>query len=321
MDQPFHVGERALQLKAGVRDRLEQIGQLALRDHMPDQHRELFGKLPFLILGALDDEDRPWASMLVGEPGFVSTPDAWTMRIDALPGQGDPLAARLKVGSPVGLLGIQLETRRRNRMNGLVEAVDAAGFTVHVGQSFGNCPQYIQAREPRRVAGGEPVARRETALLSPAATAMIGAADTFFIASAAPAARLGRPAEGVDVSHRGGKPGFVRVTVEAGRTVLTAPDFNGNSFFNTFGNLVLNPKAGLLFVDFSTGDTLALTGEAEVIWDGPKLAAFTGAERLLRLRVTEGISIAGALPLRWSPPEPARQLAATGSWDEVARAR
>jgi hypothetical protein len=321
MDQPFHIGERALQLKAGVRDRLEQIGQLALRDHMPDQHRELFGKLPFLILGALDDNNRPWATMLVGEPGFVATPDAQTMRINALPGLGDPLAGTLAAGSPVGLLGIQLETRRRNRMNGMIEAVDAAGFTVHVGQSFGNCPQYIQAREPRRVADSEPVPQRETALLSPAATAMIEAADTFFIATAAPDARLGKPAEGVDVSHRGGKPGFVRVTVEAGRTVLTAPDFNGNSFFNTFGNLVLNPKAGLLFVDFSTGGVLAVTGEAEVIWDGPELKAFTGAERLLRLSVTGGISIAGALPLRWSPPEAARQLAATGSWDEVARAR
>nr|WP_231865084.1 pyridoxamine 5'-phosphate oxidase family protein [Sorangium cellulosum] len=54
--------------------------------------------------------------------------------------------------------------------------------------------------------------------------------------------------EGADVSHRGSKPGFVRVTEEDGRTVLTSPDFTGNFGFNTLGNLALNPRAGVLFV-------------------------------------------------------------------------
>ena len=123
--------------------------------------------------------------------------------------------------------------------------------------------------------------------------------------------------EGVDVSHRGGKPGFVRVGVENGASVLTSPDFVGNFSFNTFGNLALNPRAGMLFVDFSSGDVLSLTGEAEVVWDGPELAAFVGAERLLKFRVAEGLLLESACPLRWTPPVQATQLAATGSWQEV----
>jgi hypothetical protein len=102
--------------------------------------------------------------------------------------------------------------------------------------------------------------------------------------------------------------------MENGRTALTAPDFSGNSLFNTFGNLVLEPRAGLLFVDFATGDALQLTGAADIVWDGPELAAFVGAQRLLRFVVDEGAWRERVSPLRWTPPQPAAQLAATGSW-------
>jgi uncharacterized protein len=322
---PFHAGEQALQARAGMRERLAKFGTRAIRDSMPDQHRALFAELPIVVVGALDARRHPWASVLVGTPGFMSSPDAQTLRIAAPPARGDPVAAGLVVGNPVGLLGIQLETRRRNRMNGTVVESDAEGFVVRVDQSFGNCPQYIQARapvfaaEPSAVVAPRPV-RAEGAVLSAGAAALAHRADTFFIATASPAAGGGDPAEGVDVSHRGGKPGFVRVGEDAGRTVLTSPDFRGNSFFNTLGNLALNPRAGVVFVDFATGDLLSLTGEAQVVWDGPELAAFLGAERLLRFRVDEGVWIEDAVPLRWSAPEPAPQLAATGSWAAVAAA-
>src|SRR5262249_22079021 len=124
----------------------------------------------------------------------------------------------------------------------------------------------------------------------------------------------GDVAEGVDVSHRGGKPGFVRVTEEGGRTVLTSPDFRGNFAFNTLGNIQLDPRSGVLIVEFSTGKMLSLTGEAEVIWDGPELAAFAGAQRLLRFSLMSGHLLERALPLRWTEPEQAVQLRATGAW-------
>jgi predicted pyridoxine 5'-phosphate oxidase superfamily flavin-nucleotide-binding protein len=319
---PYHPGEQALQERAGLRERIERMGRLMIRDAMPDQHRELFEKLPFLIVGSLDADDRPWASVVTGRPGFVSSPDERTLEIGAAPLPGDPLRDNLALGAPVGLLGIELQTRRRNRMNGRIASLSAGFFSVHVDQSFGNCPQYIQAREPEFV--GDPVQAKPAAirsqgpLLSERAAALVRAADTFFIATAAPRARDGDPTQGVDASHRGGKPGFVRVAQERDRTILTAPDFRGNYAFNTFGNLALNPRAGLLFIDFATGDLLMLTGEGEVLWDGPELATFEGAQRMLRFAVSEGVLLEGALPLRWSDAQPAPQLAATGSWGDVA---
>ncbi|WP_224240305.1 pyridoxamine 5'-phosphate oxidase family protein [Hyalangium gracile] len=304
-----------------MRERMEQIGRKVIRSFMPDQHRELFCKLPFLIVGSVDAQWRPSASILVGRPGFIGSPDARTLTIASLPGAGDSLGENLTQGAPLGLLGIQLETRRRNRMNGRVVSLDEGGFVVQVEQSFGNCPQYIQAREPvfvaepSRVPAPRPV-QKEGARLSEAMAGLVSRADTFFIATASPNAGGNGASEGVDVSHRGGKPGFVRVTEEDGRTVLTVPDFSGNRMFNTLGNLVLNPRAGLLFVDFTTGGTLSLNGEAEIVWGGPEVEAFEGAERLVRFRVTEGTWIDHAVPLRWSPAQPSPHLASTGSWTE-----
>jgi hypothetical protein len=145
---------------------------------------------------------------------------------------------------------------------------------------------------------------------------MIERADTFFIATRSGTMHR-NASDGVDISHRGGKPGFVRVDSDPREgAMLTVPDFRGNSFFNTFGNISLDPRAGLLFIDFDAGDALLLTGVANVIWEGAELESFSGAERLLKFRAEKGLIIDNAVPLRWSPPQPANQLAATGSWRE-----
>jgi predicted pyridoxine 5'-phosphate oxidase superfamily flavin-nucleotide-binding protein len=317
MDGPFHAGELAVQTRAGVRERVASAGARMIRDTMPEQHRELFEKLPMLFVGSLDAARRPWASILVGMPGFVQAPDARRLRIAARPAHGDPLAQHLAAGVPVGLLGLEPHTRRRNRMNGTVVAVDAGAFTVEAEQSFGNCPQYIQAREPRwrRDPASFGQARSVVRLpgaLSDAARALLRRADTLFVASAA--------AGGVDVSHRGGRPGFVNVTEDRdGRAVLTLPDFRGNNLYNTLGNIAAHPHAGVLVIDPDSGDLLQLTGGAEIVWDGPEVTAFTGAQRLVRIGVEAALWHPQALPLAWSAPEYAPQLAGTGTWGEPAR--
>jgi predicted pyridoxine 5'-phosphate oxidase superfamily flavin-nucleotide-binding protein len=313
---PFHAGEMAMQAKAGLRERIERQGRRIIRRAMPDQHRELFAKLPYLFLGSLDHHGRPWAAMLWGEPGFAASPDPRHLVIRTAPVPAAPFGAALAAGTPGGLLGLELETRRRNRMNGRIVAVGDGAFTVRVDQSFGNCPQYIQARDIMAVLPCEepPAARPEGPALSPAATAIITGADTFFIATASARPGDDDAAEGLDVSHRGGRPGFVRIDAVGGDCVLTIPDFRGNNAFNTFGNLAVRPRAGLLFPDFSSGDLLALTGTAEVLWDDPEIAAYAGARRLLRVRVEEGVQLPGAMPFRWMAPEPARELDATGAW-------
>jgi predicted pyridoxine 5'-phosphate oxidase superfamily flavin-nucleotide-binding protein len=305
-----------MQARAGVRERMEAFGARVLRDHMPDQHRDFFAQLPFLVVGSVDAASQPWASVLAAPPGFAHSPDPRRLRIDALPADGDPLAQALAPAAPIGLLGIEPHTRRRNRMNGRVAGVDGAGFSVDVQQSFGNCPKYIQAREPVFVAGAPAAAAPQWAdRLDAAARRLIGQADTFFIATSHPSAGRGGAAQGVDVSHRGGRPGFVRVS---GEGTLTAPDFVGNAFFNTLGNVAVNPRAGLLFIDFERGDLLQLAVTAEVLWDGPELAAFAGAERLLRMQVVSVLHRPAALPLLWGRGAPSPFLDATGGWPEAA---
>jgi predicted pyridoxine 5'-phosphate oxidase superfamily flavin-nucleotide-binding protein len=304
-----------MQERAGVRDRMGATGPRFIRDFMPEQHQELFEKLPTLLVGSIDAQRRPWASVLFGQPGFIKAADARHLSVQASPLAGDPLREQLVPGAPLGLLGIEPHTRRRNRLNGTVVQADAHGFVVEVDQSFGNCPQYIQARSPQWVARDAAAeARSFDGPLEARAAALVERADTFYIATAAARARGHAGAQGVDVSHRGGKPGFVRVTEESGSTVLLAPDFRGNFLFNTLGNIAANPHAGLVFLDYSEGHVLQVTGSAEIVFDGPELQAFAGALRLLRVTITTSRWFEAALPLRWSAPQQAPQLATTGAW-------
>jgi len=317
MTSPFHMGEQALQSHAGLRERLEAVGQVAVRDHMPDQHRELFGKLPTLLVAAQDDEGQPWATMLHGPAGFVTAPDARTLRIAGRRAEDDPVTPWLVEGARVGLLGLEPQTRRRNRANGRVRSATPDAVEVAVQQSFGNCPKYIHAREPEVVARpAPPPAQRLGAGLNDASLALLRRTDTLFISSAsgAPDASNGAAdrAQGVDVSHRGGRPGFLRVDVDPDSAAvrLTMPDYTGNFFFNTLGNLLAWPKAGLLVVDYLDGSLLHVAADASIELDGDALRQFPGALRLLRLDVRAGWWREGALPLQWSTPVAPPQFAA-----------
>jgi hypothetical protein len=296
-DSPFHRGEREVQTRVGVRDKIQSIGERVIRDFMPEQHREFFGQLPFIIIGTVDAAGSPWASMLTGTPGFISSPDPRSLRIDARLLPGDPLAHTLNAGVDVGLLGIDLHTRRRNRVNGPIVNKDARDFTLQVAQSFGNCPKYINKRRYELIAHEHrtTLAPRVLEQLDSATAGQIQNADTFFIATHS-TETCPRRSHGADVSHRGGKPGFVHIDDER---ILTWPDYVGNFLFNTLGNLMLNPRAGLLFPDFATGDMLYLSGRGEVIWDGDEVRAFAGAQRLVRFHIERLVQLSAALPMRW----------------------
>jgi ferredoxin-NADP reductase/predicted pyridoxine 5'-phosphate oxidase superfamily flavin-nucleotide-binding protein len=307
---PWHAGEQQLQAHVGVAERMEGFGRKVIRTWMPDQHREFYQQLPFLLYGAVDAQGRPWASVLEGAPGFAHSPDPEHLNFASQVASDDP--AQLRNGEPIGLLGIELHTRRRNRLNGHVGNLNAQGFAVSVDQAFGNCPQYIQLRQFQRVPLTDPQTRPAEHLnaLDDAATALIAGADTFFVASYVDVD--GQRA--VDVSHRGGQAGFVRV--DGNR--LTIPDFAGNLHFNTLGNLLLNPKAGLLFIDFSTGDLLQLSGRTEILLDDPQIEAFQGAERLWTFEVETLVRRPAALALRWRFDGMSPTSLLTGNWTEAA---
>jgi predicted pyridoxine 5'-phosphate oxidase superfamily flavin-nucleotide-binding protein len=311
-ESPFHAGELAIQGRMGTQAKMDRQGRQMIREYLPEQFRQFFPQLPYIIVGTVDVTGRPWASILVGKPGFLSSPDDRTLQIAAQPLFGDPFTNTLAERIDIGLLGIELHTRRRNRVNGTVTAIDSDRFEVQVGQSFGNCPKYIQTRmfELIEQDPAAPQSIHQFQMLGAEERATISAADTFFIATAYQNTSAGI-ASGVDVSHRGGKPGFVRLDDDC---TLTVPDFSGNCQFNTFGNLELNPSAGLLFVDFDRSNLLYLTGTAEVIWEGAQINDYEGAERLFRFHLDRGYRVEGSLPLRWSSPALSPFLDRTGSW-------
>lgn len=280
---PFHAGEQKVQTKVGVRDQMERKGRAVIRSFMPDQHREFFASQPFLVLSSADREGQPWASMLFGAPGFMTSDEPDLLKVEAWPTSGDPLLYGLHNGAPIGGLGIELPSRRRNRVNGRIEECrNDIGFTLRVQQSFGNCPKYIQARAPQpRLNSDRPQAIQRNDHLVKTDIDLIGAADTFFIASRS-AALDGSRSNGLDVSHRGGLPGFVQVVSDH---ELCFPDYKGNLLFNTLGNLLVDPRAGLLFVDFRDGTILQLSGRARVVWDVPAALALSGVERQIFLNL------------------------------------
>jgi hypothetical protein len=282
-----------------------------LRDFMPEQHRSFFGALPYLLLATSDGAGWPVAALLEGRPGFVASPDPTTLRIGALPGSGDPARGMIRAGNEIGILGIEFGTRRRNRANGAVSRLDADGFTVAVRQSFGNCPQYIQRRSITRTdtVGNH---AREIASLDAEAISLIQRADTFFVASKSRADA--GPAGGADISHRGGRPGFVGMEGDT----LFIPDFHGNGYFNTLGNLIGEPRCSLLFIDFESGDLLQLQGLASIDWNAAGGALVKGAERTWRLRVTRGWYRPRAAALRGAFVDYSPVTLRTGSWDSNA---
>jgi predicted pyridoxine 5'-phosphate oxidase superfamily flavin-nucleotide-binding protein len=301
----FHEDELRAQALAGQ----QRAGRAAIRPFMPEQHREFFRLLPYLLTATLDGEGRPIASMLWGQAGFVHALDRVTLRIDALPAADDAAAAGFAVGNPIGLLGLDLATRRHNRANGIIAAADATGLTVSIEQSFGNCAQYIQTRLARPEMRAPQAVRPLSALDAPARR-LIETADTLFVASRS---RASIADGGLDVSHRGGRPGFVAVRGDT----LVVPDFRGNRFFNTLGNLLGDPHAGLLFIDFATGDLLQMHGVVTIDWTGAD-AGVAGAQRSWRVAIERAWRRPAALPFAWTFGDSAPTTLATGTAGRAA---
>ncbi|MCX7034163.1 MAG: pyridoxamine 5'-phosphate oxidase family protein [Arenimonas sp.] len=279
---------------------------------MPDQHRRFYAQLPFMVLATVDAQGDPWATLLEGEPGFATSPEPTLLDFSVAPAAHDPALAGWQAGAAIGLLGIELHSRRRNRVNGQLQPTPH-GLQLKVEHAFGNCPQYIQARglQFAHAPGSQPAGDvRHGQALDAAAIAMVEAADTFFVASYVDHADGARA---VDASHRGGKPGFVRV--QGNR--LSVPDFAGNLHFNTLGNFLSNPRAGLLFVDFSTGDVLQLCGRVVLDFDAEEVRFFQGAERLWHLDVERWVLRRGALALRGDAGQASMNSMLTGSWEET----
>lgn len=269
MHGPFHSGEREVQRRAGVEEEAGTVGRIIGRTLTPAASRFL-ARQRLAVAASLDPGGRVWASLLTGPAGFLAPTDPAHLLITAEPIPGDPLRANLEARPELGLLVLDPWTRQRMRLNGR-GALLPEGMALGLDQVYGNCPKYIQRRESGPDVPAAPGAPRVAAHLDARQRAWIGNADTLFIGSF-------HPKGGADASHRGGRPGFVRVIDDG---ALVFPDYPGNAMFNTLGNLVEYPQAGLLFVDFETGDVLQLTGRARV---GPDFAVRIGLDEVRETR-------------------------------------
>ena len=264
LEQPFHEGELEAQRRAGETAAAARNGR-AIGDEIMPGALKFVAEQRLAAVASIDPGGDVWASLLFGESGFLSPPDARHVEIDLAKvhvDAGDPLWSNLHGDPRIGMLLIEFETRRRLRINGRAAWARPDLLRLTVEEAYPNCPQYIRRRHPHvatRGAQALPADGDRTGIaLRPDHVCRISAAETLFVASA-------HATRGADVSHRGGTPGFVSVLDD--RT-LRVPDYAGNGMFNTLGNLALDPRAGIVVPDFEGGRTLQLVGQAVIRWDG-----------------------------------------------------
>lgn len=292
-----------------------------------------------LAIGTLDSEGRPWTTLLGGEPGFTRSLGQSLIGVktlvdpkldpvlDILVGNKEDGEAHeeVKNGRLMSALGIHLATRDRVKLWGKMiagaisqpdlrpdEIRDAAAeiqLVFAIQRSLGNCPKYLNKKQiiPRIP---QPVLLSESLPLPDPALKLLAKADMFFISSHHEAT--------LGTNHRGGPPGFVRVARnDGGGTVLVYPELSGNRLYQTLGNLYTNPKAGLIFPDFETGDVLYFTGTTEIVLGEAAAAVLPRSNLVIKINVVvarfvqQGLAFRGETgerspynpPIRFLPTE------------------
>jgi len=270
----FHEGELAVQRQAGVEQDARRLERMLDLPDLSGGAERFLADRTFAVLTGRGPDGRLWASPLRGPAGFLRG-SGRTLRIAGSPVAGDPLHV-LEAGQQVGLVAIEFAARRRVRVNGRLVSAGQDLLELEVDQAYGNCPQYIQRRTflPAEEASSDGGVVERGATLDAADRALVSAADTFFLGTA-------HPSRGADASHRGGPAGFV----ETDGAELWWPDLPGNNMFNSLGNLAVSPDAALLFIDWSRGATLAVSGTAAVEWLDQATVPDAGTGRRVRFAV------------------------------------
>ncbi|MFC3122823.1 FAD-binding oxidoreductase [Agaribacter flavus] len=249
---------------------------------------------------------------MFGKAGFIQSPNDKTLTISSIPNLKETLNLDFTQDKKIGLVGVELHTRRRNRMNGRIKHIGSEEFSISVEQSFGNCPQYIQKRHLNGAINTKrniPSSLGLDSSPSKQTRRLVSQADTFFIASRT---KIFSEDErcGIDASHRGGKPGFVKIDGDT----LYFPDFSGNRFFNTLGNIKSDGRVGLFFPNFSNGEAVFISGDASIIWDEAISAKVEGAERVISIKIRNSIFIPDYLEMTGELEEMSPSLTNTGTW-------
>ncbi|MBL6445996.1 pyridoxamine 5'-phosphate oxidase family protein [Fulvivirga sp. 29W222] len=295
MNEIFHQGEKEIQKRVGEQAVADRNGR-AISNTITRGAFNFIEKQPMAVVSSADNKGQVWVSLLVGDFGFVTVPNAKALTIHKsriYSDANDIFFQNLESNVNVGSLFIELDTRRRFRING-VASLHGDKIDVTVEEAYPNCPKYIQQRviSSRENFGQVKVEKAKETSLTHDHINWIKASDTLFVGSQSNNSRF-------DASHRGGNPGFVDVLDEK---TLKIPDYKGNGMYNTLGNFVQNPNAGLLFIDFQNQRTLQLTGTAEIMFDPTgeqDLVKTTGTGRYWLFRVKESIVTTNHHHVNW----------------------
>ena len=223
---PFHSGELAVQERASEAAIARRNGS-AISGKVMGGARPFLTQQPMIVFSSSDEESAMWASIVFGRPGFLVSEDGTSLDIDlnqALVDPRDAVWANIRREKRLGSLVIELASRRRIRINGPARLDESYHLRIDVEESFPACPKYITRRNVR-IASVETLEaegpRASGTGLTEVRFATISNADTMFVAT--------RSDEGgYAVSHRGGLPGFVKVTEPL---TIQWPEYSGNSMF------------------------------------------------------------------------------------------
>ncbi len=283
----YHEGELAVQDRAGVSRERPDAAEM-YHPAIGTGVARFLAAQQFAAISSLDADGRVWVSLRSGKAGFLQAVDQSTVEIGGYSQADDPLLANLRRQPGIGVLAINLAARQRVRLNGKASVSDST-IRMSVEQLYGNCQQYIQTRTIQGDSEHLDAAARYHDELDSALRTWVEKSDTFFLGTV-------HLQSGLDVSHRGGKPGFVRV--ESAKQLLF-PDYRGNNMFNSLGNIASYPRAGLLFPDFDSGAALQISGTASILWDNPRIAEFPGARRLVAIDIERILELPQATLLKF----------------------
>lgn len=269
-----------------------------VHSEMSRQHVDFYGRLRTFPIGVEGNDGRLWSTVLCNPE--TKARGVEVLEVEARVNPSDPfvraVCSATKGARRFAGVAIDYPTRSRIKIAGLVESatleVDRLSLVLRANEHLGNCPKYITVRElrpTRRSAQTTPLGRT----LPPEAKALLQHASTVFIATRHSDAD---PRESdMGFNHRGGPRGFVRVLEDDEGTHLVLPDYSGNRFYQSLGNVETDPVMGVAVPDFASGAMLQVSGRAKNLFDDEAARVMPGATLVTRISIDDAFLTQGAL--------------------------
>jgi uncharacterized protein len=254
MNSVYHDGERYIQEQMGVRDKSDSLSSMIYHE-MPVVAAQFLESLNFAVVTFSTSNQELFSSVLFDINSFITILHTKEIVINLEKSSFIPDNILGEKNLNIGLLGLEFENRMRIRVNGKGKIEDNKLFLV-IDEVYSNCPKYIN---DRKIVGkvdffNDSILDKYTTLVNECKK-IIENSDTFFIAT-------NHENKGSDISHKGGKKGFLKIISP---TQLEFDDFPGNNMYNTLGNIYTNPNISILIVDFASNDILHINGHAKII--------------------------------------------------------